>query len=168
MAAAWRSSTSCTAPTRSCACCSGGAARCINTTMMVTLLGAAVSDALENGQVVSGVGVIQLRRHGARAAGRALDRVRARHRTRHGHTTSNIIWNYAHQTIPRHTARSGGHTEYGIADLRGRTDEEIIIALLNVADSRFQTRCCHAPGRRARSAPTTASRRRSATTCRSV
>src|SRR2546430_13649914 len=33
-----------------------GAARCINTTMMVTLLGAAVSDALESGRVVSGVG----------------------------------------------------------------------------------------------------------------
>ena len=31
-------------------------ARCVNTTMMVTLLGAAVSDALESGQVVSGVG----------------------------------------------------------------------------------------------------------------
>ena len=31
-------------------------ARCINTTMMVTLLGAAVSDQLENGAVVSGVG----------------------------------------------------------------------------------------------------------------
>jgi hypothetical protein len=58
-------------------------------------------------------------------------------RTRHGHTTSNLIWNYAHQTIPRHL-RDLVITEYGIADLRGRTDEEIIIALLNVADSRFQ------------------------------
>jgi acyl-CoA hydrolase len=32
------------------------AARCVNSTMMVTLLGAAVSDALEDGRVVSGVG----------------------------------------------------------------------------------------------------------------
>ena len=29
-------------------------------------------------------------------------------------------------------------TEYGIAELRGRTDEEVIIALLEIADSRFQ------------------------------
>src|SRR5206468_3396878 len=28
--------------------------------------------------------------------------------------------------------------EYGIADLRGRTDEEVAIALLEIADSRFQ------------------------------
>jgi len=29
-------------------------------------------------------------------------------------------------------------TEYGIADLRGKTDSEMIATLLNVADSRFQ------------------------------
>jgi hypothetical protein len=29
-------------------------------------------------------------------------------------------------------------TEYGIADLRGRTDQEVIAALLNITDSRFQ------------------------------
>ncbi len=114
------------------------AARCINTTMMVTLLGAAVSDALENGQVVSGVGGqynFVAMAHALPGA-RSILCVRAT-RTRHGHTTSNIIWNYAHQTIPRHL-RDLVVTEYGIADLRGRTDEEIIIALLNVADSRFQ------------------------------
>jgi acyl-CoA hydrolase len=114
------------------------AARCINTTMMVTLLGAAVSDALENGQVVSGVGGqynFVAMAHALPGA-RSILCVRAT-RTRHGDTTSNIIWNYAHQTIPRHL-RDLVVTEYGIADLRGRTDEEIIIALLNVADSRFQ------------------------------
>jgi len=114
------------------------AARCINTTMMVTLLGAAVSDALENGQVVSGVGGqynFVAMAHALPGA-RSILCVRAT-RTRHGRTTSNIIWNYAHQTIPRHL-RDLVVTEYGIADLRGRTDEEIIIALLNVADSRFQ------------------------------
>ena len=114
------------------------AARCINTTMMVTLLGAAVSDALENGQVVSGVGGqynFVAMAHALPGA-RSILCVRAT-RTRHGHTTSNIIWNYAHQTIPRHL-RDLVVTEYGIADLRGRTDEEVIIALLNVADSRFQ------------------------------
>jgi len=114
------------------------AARCINTTMMVTLLGAAVSDALESGQVVSGVGG----QYNFVAMAHALPDARSilcvrASRTRHGHTTSNIIWNYAHQTIPRHL-RDLVVTEYGIAELRGRTDEEIIIALLNVADSRFQ------------------------------
>jgi hypothetical protein len=58
-------------------------------------------------------------------------------RTRHGRTTSNILWSYGHETIPRHL-RDIVVTEYGIAELRGRTDEEVIIALLNVADSRFQ------------------------------
>jgi hypothetical protein len=52
-------------------------------------------------------------------------------------TTSNIVWSYGHETIPRHL-RDIVVTEYGVADLRGRTDEEIIAALLNVADSRFQ------------------------------
>jgi acyl-CoA hydrolase len=114
------------------------AARCINTTMMVTLLGAAVSDALESGQVVSGVGG----QYNFVAMAHALPDARSilcvrASRTRHGQTTSNIIWSYGHQTIPRHL-RDLVVTEYGIADLRGRTDEEIIIALLNVADSRFQ------------------------------
>ena len=58
-------------------------------------------------------------------------------RTRDGRTTSNIIWNYAHETIPRHL-RDIVITEYGIADLRAATDAEVIAALLNVADSRFQ------------------------------
>jgi hypothetical protein len=114
------------------------AARCINTTMMVTLLGAAVSDALESGEVVSGVGGqynFVAMAHALPGA-RSILCVRAT-RTRHGHTTSNIIWSYGHETIPRHL-RDMVVTEYGIADLRGRTDEEIIAALLNVADSRFQ------------------------------
>ncbi|HEY4750716.1 MAG TPA: acetyl-CoA hydrolase/transferase C-terminal domain-containing protein [Steroidobacteraceae bacterium] len=114
------------------------AARCINTTMMVTLLGAAVSDALESGAVVSGVGGqynFVAMAH-ALPGGRSILCLRAT-RTRHGRTTSNIIWSYGHETIPRHL-RDIVITEYGIADLRGRTDEEIIAALLNVADSRFQ------------------------------
>jgi acyl-CoA hydrolase len=114
------------------------AARCVNTTMMVTLLGAAVSDALESGRVVSGVGGqynFVAMAHALPGA-RSILCVRAT-RTHHGHTTSNILWSYGHETIPRHL-RDIVITEYGIADLRGRTDEEIIAALLNVADSRFQ------------------------------
>jgi acyl-CoA hydrolase len=113
-------------------------ARCINTAMMVTLLGAAVSDALENGQVVSGVGGqynFVAMAHALPGA-RSILCVRAT-RTHKGRTTSNIVWNYAHETIPRHL-RDVVITEYGIADLRGRTDEEVIEALLNIADSRFQ------------------------------
>ena len=58
-------------------------------------------------------------------------------RTSAGRLTSNIVWNYAHVTIPRHL-RDIVVTEYGVADLRGRTDQEIIASLLNIADSRFQ------------------------------
>jgi len=113
-------------------------ARCINTAMMVTLLGAAVSDALESGQVVSGVGGqynFVAMAHALPDA-RSILCVRAT-RTRHGQTTSNIVWSYGHETIPRHL-RDIVITEYGIADLRGGTDAEVIAALLNVADSRFQ------------------------------
>jgi acyl-CoA hydrolase len=114
------------------------ASRFVNTAMMVTLLGAVVSDALESGQVVSGVGGqynFVAMAHALPDA-RSILCVRAT-RTRHGLTTSNIVWSYGHETVPRHL-RDIVVTEYGVADLRGRTDEEIIVALLNVADSRFQ------------------------------
>jgi hypothetical protein len=58
-------------------------------------------------------------------------------RTQAGRTTSNILFNYGHTTIPRHL-RDVVITEYGIARLRGKSDSETIAALLNVADSRFQ------------------------------
>jgi acyl-CoA hydrolase len=113
-------------------------ARCINTTMMVTLLGAAVSDQLESGQVVSGVGGqynFVAMAHALPGA-RSILCLRATRRHR-GRLSSNIVWRYAHETIPRHL-RDIVVTEYGIADLRSRTDSEVIAALLNVADSRFQ------------------------------
>jgi len=50
---------------------------------------------------------------------------------------SNIVWNYGHTTIPRHL-RDIVVTEYGIADLRSKTDSEIIEELLKISDSRFQ------------------------------
>jgi hypothetical protein len=113
-------------------------ARFINTTMMVTGLGAAVSDALESGQVVSGVGgqfnfVSQAH---ALPDARSILLVRST-RTSAGRTSSNIVWNYGHTTIPRHL-RDIVVTEYGIAALRGLTDRECVIALLAVTDSRFQ------------------------------
>src|SRR4029453_8097235 len=54
-----------------------------------------------------------------------------------GEVTSSIPWSYGHATIPRHL-RDIVVTEYGIADLRGRTDREVVEALLAIMDSRFQ------------------------------
>jgi hypothetical protein len=113
-------------------------ARFVNSTMMVTLLGAAVSDGLADGQVVSGVGG----QYNFVAMAHSLPEARSilalrSTREKRGTLSSNILWNYGHVTIPRHL-RDIVVTEYGIADLRGRTDEEVISALLNIADSRFQ------------------------------
>jgi acyl-CoA hydrolase len=113
-------------------------ARFVNTTMMVTLLGAAVSDTLASGRVVSGVGG----QYNFVAMAHALPGARSilclrATRTQRGRTTSNIVWSYGNETIPRHL-RDIVVTEYGLADLRGRTDEECIAALLQIADSRFQ------------------------------
>jgi acyl-CoA hydrolase len=113
-------------------------ARFVNTTMMVTLLGAAVSDGLEDGRVVSGVGgqynFVSMAH--ALPGGRSILCLRST-RERRGRLTSNILWSYGHATIQRHL-RDVVVTEYGVADLRGRTDEETVAALLAVADSRFQ------------------------------
>ena len=49
---------------------------------------------------------------------------------------SNIVWNYGHCTIPRHL-RDIFVNEYGVADLRGKSDEEIVEALVDVCDARF-------------------------------
>ncbi len=113
-------------------------ARFVNTTMMVTLLGAAISDGLDDGRVVSGVGGqynFVAMAHALPGA-RSILCVRAT-RSKRGEVTSNVLWSYGHCTIPRHL-RDIVVTEYGIADLRGRTDEECVAAMLNVADSRFQ------------------------------
>jgi hypothetical protein len=113
-------------------------ARFVNSVMMATLMGAAVSDGLENGQVVSGVGgqynfVAQaFALHGARS-------ILTLEATRQGgaKAQSNIRWSYGHETVPRHL-RDIVVTEYGVADLRGRSDADVIAAMLRVADSRFQ------------------------------
>ena len=113
-------------------------ARFINTAMMITGLGAAVSDALEDGRVVSGVGGqynFVTMAH-ALAEARSILCVRAS-RESSGRVSSNIVWSYGHATIPRHL-RDIVVTEYGIADLRGRTDREVVEALVQVMDARFQ------------------------------
>lgn len=114
--------------------------RFINETMMVTLLGAAVSDGLEDGRVVSGVGG-------------QFDFVRMAHalddgqsilmfgswRLHDGLATSNIVWNYGHTTVPRHY-RDVFACEYGLAATRGQPDEAVIASLLNITDAQFQAR----------------------------
>jgi acyl-CoA hydrolase len=113
-------------------------ARFVNNAMMATLLGAVISDGLENGQVVSGVGG----QYNFVAQAFALEGARSIltvESTRQGaKAISNIRWSYGHETIPRHL-RDIVITEYGVADLRGKSDADVIAAMLAVTDSRFQT-----------------------------
>jgi acyl-CoA hydrolase len=112
-------------------------ARFFNTCMMHTLLGAAVSDGLADGQLVSGVGGqynFVAMAH-ALADGRAAMLLRST-RESAGTVQSNVVWNYGHATIPRHL-RDLLVTEYGVADLRGCTDEEVVQRTLAVTDARF-------------------------------
>ena len=113
-------------------------ARFINDAMMATLLGDVISDGLEDGRIVSGVGG----QYNFIAQGFALDGARSAillhaTRTSKGKTQSNIRWRYGHITIPRHL-RDMIITEYGIADIRGKTDRDVIAAMLAITDSRFQ------------------------------
>lgn len=113
-------------------------ARFINTGMLATLLGAVVSDGLESGQVVSGVGGqynFVAMAHELKDA-RSILQVRST-RMLAGAPVSNIVYAYGHTTIPRHL-RDLLITDHGIADLRGRTDEEVIEATLAVSDAAFQ------------------------------
>jgi acyl-CoA hydrolase len=113
-------------------------ARFINTTIMVSLLGAACSDGLDNGRKISGVGG----QYNFVAMAHALEGARSilmcrSTRTKGDKVSSNIVWNYGHTTIPAHL-RDMVITEYGIAMLRGQREKDVIARLLNIADSRFQ------------------------------
>lgn len=113
-------------------------ARFINKTLMMTALGSAVSDGLADGRVISGVGG----QYNFVAMAHVLPGARAilclrSTRSKGRQVSSNIVWNYGHCTIPRHL-RDIVVTEYGIADLRGRTDAEIVAALISIMDARFQ------------------------------
>lgn len=113
-------------------------ARFINNGMMATLMGAIVSDGLESGLVVSGVGG----QYNFVAQAFALEDARSiicinSTRGSGRNVASNIRWSYGHTTIPRHL-RDIVVSEYGVADLRGKSDEDVIAAMLSIADSRFQ------------------------------
>jgi acyl-CoA hydrolase len=113
-------------------------ARFVNTTIMVSLLGAACSDGLDNGHKISGVGGqynFVAMAH-ALEGGRSILMCRST-RTKGDSVSSNIVWNYGHTTIPAHL-RDIVITEYGIASLRGQREKDVIARMLNIADSRFQ------------------------------
>ncbi|MAK83892.1 MAG: acetyl-CoA hydrolase [Phenylobacterium sp.] len=112
-------------------------ARFVNNAMIATLLGAVASDALEDGRVVSGVGgqynfVAQAF---ALPDARSIMTLPASRQASDGRE-SNIRWSYGHTTIPRHL-RDMVVTEYGVADLRGARDAEVIARMLEVADAAF-------------------------------
>jgi acyl-CoA hydrolase len=113
-------------------------ARFVNTGLIVTLSGSVNSDALEDGRVLSGVGGqynFVAMAH-ALEDGRSILLIRST-REEDGKVRSNVRASYGNITIPRHL-RDIVVTEYGIADLRGLTDEEVATALVRIADSRFQ------------------------------
>jgi hypothetical protein len=106
--------------------------------MMVTALGDVISDGLDDGRIVSGVGG----QYNFIAQSFALEDARSAivlraSRNEKGKAKSNIRWRYAHTTIPRHL-RDIVITEYGIADIRGKSDSEVIAAMLAITDQRFQ------------------------------
>ena len=124
--------------------------RFFNTCMMMTALGAAVSDALDDGRVVSGVGGqynFVAMAHALHDA-RSVLMLRATRAVK-GRAAPNILWNYGHTTIPRHL-RDIAITEHGIADLRGRSDEDCIRAMLVITDAAHQAAlagAAHAAGK---------------------
>lgn len=112
--------------------------RFINSAMLHTLNGAAVSDGLEDGRVVSGVGGqynFVAMAHDLPGA-RSILSLRSTRQSA-GKAVSNIVFSYGHCTIPRHL-RDMVVTEYGIADIRGQSDQEVYLRLIRIADSRFQ------------------------------
>jgi len=113
-------------------------ARFLNDAMMATVLGDVISDGLDDGRIVSGVGGQYnfVAQSFALADARSAIMLRAT-RNAKGTDRSNILWRYGHTTIPRHL-RDMIITEYGIADIRGKSDREVIAAMLAITDSRFQ------------------------------
>lgn len=113
-------------------------ARFVNNTMIATLLGAAASDTLDSGKVVSGVGGQHdfVEQAHAMADARSFLMLNAVRRSG-GKTKSNVLWTYAAATIPRHQ-RDIFITEYGVADLWGCSDRECILRMLAISDQRFQ------------------------------
>lgn len=113
-------------------------ARFVNNAMIATCLGAVTSDTNADGQVVSGVGgqFDFVSQAFALRDGRSVIVLNAV-RESGGETVSNIRWSFPTETVPRHF-RDIIVTEYGVADLYGKSDAECVKAMLAVTDSRFQ------------------------------
>lgn len=113
-------------------------ARFVNNTMIATLLGAAASDTLDSGKVVSGVGGQHdfVEQAHAMPDARSFLMLNAVRRSG-GAVKSNVVWTYGATTIPRHQ-RDVFITEYGVADLWSCSDRECILRMLAIADERFQ------------------------------
>jgi len=141
-------------------------ARFLNDAMMATALGDVISDGLDDGRIVSGVGGQYnfIAQSFALADARSAIALRAT-RSAKGRERSNILWRYGHTTIPRHL-RDMIITEYGIADIRGKSDRDVIAAMLAITDARFQATCCARPRTPARSSANSRCRSRRATTRR--
>lgn len=110
----------------------------INKAMMVTLGGAVISDALDDYRVVSGVGG----QYNFVAMAHALEDARAvivvpAARESSSGRVSNIVWDYDQATVPRHL-RDIVVSEYGTAYLRGRSDRDVMVDLIAIAESAFQ------------------------------
>ena len=113
-------------------------ARFYNTCMKVSILGGVVSDTIDSGEVISGVGGQYNFVAMSHELPDSLSVLMLRStRTSGGKRKSNIVLDQPHETIPRHL-RDVVITEYGIAKLRGRTDDEVIRALIEISDAEFQ------------------------------
>lgn len=112
--------------------------RFVNAGMIANILGAVASDQLEDGRVVSGIGGQYNFVSMAHALPDARLIMMIRSTRGSGKTLkSNIVFNYGHCSVPKHL-RDIIVTEYGIADLRGKPDKDVIMEMIKVADSRFQ------------------------------
>ncbi len=112
--------------------------RFVNAGMVASLLGAVASDTLEDGRVVSGIGGQYNFAAMAHALkdGRLIMMIKST-KGSGKKLKSNIAFSYGTCSVPRHL-RDIIVTEYGIADVRGQADKEVIARILNITDSRFQ------------------------------
>ena len=112
--------------------------RFVNSAMMATLNGSMVSDQLEDGRVVSGIGgqfnfVIMAH---AIPDGKLIMALRAT-RGSGKNIKSGILFSYGHCSVPKYW-KDIVVTEYGIAHIRGLSEEQVCQEMIKIADSRFQ------------------------------
>ena len=112
--------------------------RFVNSGMIATLAGAVASDQLEDGRIISGVGGQYNFVAMAHAIpdGKLIMAIRST-RGSGKNLKSNIVFNYGHCSIPKYL-RDIIVTEYGIAHIRGLSEEQVYHEMIKIADSRFQ------------------------------